>query len=55
MYPLSAANWNMPDIIFTVGTARPFTRNPANIWNGDTVQLPSRYLIAIVEELDSQL
>lgn len=26
-----------------------------NIWNGDTVQLPSRYLIATVEELDSQL
>ncbi|HFZ2063434.1 TPA: host specificity factor TipJ family phage tail protein, partial [Enterobacter cloacae] len=26
-----------------------------NIWNGDTVQLPSRYLIAKVEELDSQL
>ena len=26
-----------------------------NIWNGDTVQLPSRYLIAPVAELDSQL
>ncbi len=26
-----------------------------NIWNGDTVQLPSRYLIATVEELNSQL
>ncbi|MFP2310026.1 phage tail protein, partial [Citrobacter braakii] len=26
-----------------------------NIWNGDTVQLPSRYLIATVAELDSQL
>ncbi len=26
-----------------------------NIWNGDTVQLPSRYIIATVEELDSQL
>lgn len=26
-----------------------------NIWNGDTVQLPSRYLIATVQELDSQL
>lgn len=26
-----------------------------NIWNGDTVQLPSRYLIATVEELDNQL
>lgn len=26
-----------------------------NIWNGDTVQLPSRYLIATVEDLDSQL
>lgn len=26
-----------------------------NIWDGDTVQLPSRYLIATVEELDSQL
>ena len=26
-----------------------------NIWNGDTIQLPSRYLIATVEELDSQL
>lgn len=26
-----------------------------NIWNGDTVQLPSRYLIATVDELDSQL
>ncbi|HFI8340804.1 TPA: host specificity factor TipJ family phage tail protein, partial [Escherichia coli] len=26
-----------------------------NIWNGDTVQLPSRYLIATEEELDSQL
>ncbi|WP_414457244.1 host specificity factor TipJ family phage tail protein, partial [Enterobacter kobei] len=26
-----------------------------NIWNGETVQLPSRYLIATVEELDSQL
>ncbi|ELY3574993.1 MoaD/ThiS family protein [Cronobacter sakazakii] len=26
-----------------------------NIWNGDTVQLPSRYLIATVEEMDSQL
>ncbi|WP_318357694.1 host specificity factor TipJ family phage tail protein [Enterobacter sp.] len=26
-----------------------------NIWNGETVQLPSRYLIAKVEELDSQL
>lgn len=26
-----------------------------NIWNGDTVQLPSRYLIATVEELDAQL
>ena len=26
-----------------------------NIWNGGTVQLPSRYLIATVEELDSQL
>nr|WP_249979806.1 host specificity factor TipJ family phage tail protein [Enterobacter kobei] len=26
-----------------------------NIWDGDTVQLPSRYLIATVEELNSQL
>lgn len=26
-----------------------------NIWDGDTVQLPSRYLIATVEEMDSQL
>ncbi|UIL54018.1 MoaD/ThiS family protein [Pantoea agglomerans] len=26
-----------------------------NIWNGDSVQLPSRYLIATVEEMDSQL
>lgn len=26
-----------------------------NIWNGDTIQLPSRYLIATVEEMDSQL
>lgn len=26
-----------------------------NIWNGDTVQLPSRYLIATVEEMDGQL
>lgn len=26
-----------------------------NVWNGDTVQLPSRYLIATVKELDSQL
>lgn len=26
-----------------------------NIWNGDTIQLPSRYLIATLEELDSQL
>lgn len=26
-----------------------------NIWNGNTVQLPSRYLIATVDELDSQL
>ena len=26
-----------------------------NIWNGDTVQLPSRYVIATVEELDAQL
>lgn len=26
-----------------------------NVWNGDTVQLPSRYLIATVEEMDSQL
>ncbi len=29
--------------------------NQLNMWNGDTVQLPSRYLIATVEELDSQL
>lgn len=28
---------------------------PLNIWNGDTIQLPSRYLIATLEELDSQL
>lgn len=26
-----------------------------NVWDGDAVQLPSRYLIATVEELDSQL
>lgn len=26
-----------------------------NIWNGDTVQLPSRYLIATVAEMDAQL
>lgn len=35
--------------------AKPVPNIQLNIWNGDTVQLPSRYIIATVEELDSQL
>lgn len=37
------------------GFIAPLPAIQLNIWNGDTVQLPSRYLIATVEELDSQL
>lgn len=63
MYVLVTDNLGNPTLRYPA-TARSDTRYgftasvPAvqlNIWNGDTVQLPSRYLIATVEDLDSQL